>query len=95
MCGNVIKKLLAGFGNSASTIGLTSGDGAESGQQCRIDSPSVVEEGADNVLNTFDCVGRQGSGCVDVHPLKAATVLDGSVFIGLMLGVISCWVLEF
>ncbi len=33
VCGNVVEKLLAGFGNCFGAVGLSGGDGAEGGEE--------------------------------------------------------------
>ncbi len=52
--GNVVKKLVGGFGSGFSGSGLLGAQGAESGKELVVNSLCIVEKGADDALNSFD-----------------------------------------
>ncbi len=54
--GEVIKKLVDGFGSGFSGSGLLGAQGAESGKKFVVDSSCVVEKGANDALDHFDTI---------------------------------------
>ncbi len=52
--GEVVKKLVGGFGSGFSGSGLLGAQGNESGKELVVDSLYVVEKGADDALDSFD-----------------------------------------
>ena len=94
MCCDVVKTLLASFGDGNGAVGLLCCDRAQRGEQGGIDCATVVEECANDVLDVFDVFLGKWFRCVDVHPLNSRTVLDWDVFVRLVLGRRWCGMLE-
>ncbi len=80
--GEVIKKLADGFGSGFSGSGLLGAQGAESGKKFVVNSPCVVEKGADDALDPFDTfVGEQGTVWFIVGDLGDLAVDNFTVFV--------------
>jgi hypothetical protein len=54
VCGQVVKKLIHGSIGGFSGCGLLGTQGAEGGKEFVVDSMCVVEESANDALNSFD-----------------------------------------
>ncbi len=80
--GEVVKKLVDGFGRGFGGSGLLGAQGAESGKKFVVDSLCVVEKGADDDLDSFDTfVGERRTVGFVVGNLGDLAVDDFAVFV--------------
>ena len=80
--GEVIKKLIDGFGSGFSGSSLWGAQGAESGKKFVVNSSCVVEKGANDALNAFDTVvGEQRTVGFVVGDLGDLAVDDCAMFV--------------
>ncbi len=80
--GEVIKKLVDGFGSGFSGSGLLGAQGAESGKKFVVKSSCVVENGADDALHSFDTfVGERRTVGFVVGDLGDLAVDNFAVFV--------------
>ncbi len=80
--GEVVKKLVDGFGSGFSGSGLLGAQGAESGKKLVVDSLCIVERGADDALDSFDTfVGERMTVGFVAGDLGDLAVDDSAVFV--------------
>ncbi len=87
MCSNVVKELVTHIRHCPCAIALAFCNGTECGEKCWVNCSCIVQEGTDDVLNTFDLLWGEGLCDVDLHPLNPCALLDWGHLVGSMLHV--------
>lgn len=79
MRGAIIQELFACLFRRLHAVGLLGHNRAEGRHKCRVNTPAVVQKGADDVLHAIDLLRGQRLGGVGLNVLDLLSVLDRGV----------------